>query len=84
MLEEPTTPPPRDAPKNPVVRVELDISFSAADDVLGSLAAEDRRLKVSGQSCHLTVKSNSPAEAIAEIKRFADMVRKATRKSERV
>jgi hypothetical protein len=63
--------------------VDLRISFSAAKDVLETIASEDRRIRVSRERCLLEVSSDTPAAAIVELKGFAERIRKAT-KSERV
>ncbi len=63
--------------------MELSISLSASEEVLGRLAKAERRLRLSRKSCSLNVATESPSTAIAEARKFAERVRKAT-KSERV
>ncbi len=63
--------------------MELSISLSATEEVLGRLAKAERRVGLSRNSCRLNVATDSPSTAIAEVRGFAELVRKAT-KGERV
>ena len=76
--------PPRRDRSKPVVNIELDLSFSAPEEVLGIIARDDERIEISGQTLRLKVRYDNPSDGVAELRQFADRVRKATRTSERV
>ncbi len=71
-------------PKRPVVRFELNVSISAPRPVIESLAKSDGRVRITHGSAELSVRSERASDAIAELQQFADGIRKATKKSERV
>jgi hypothetical protein len=72
-------------PKKPVVEFELSISVSAARPVLEKMAKADRRMRLTAAGrAELRVRSDNSSEAIAELRQFAEGIKKATRKTERV